>query len=183
VFGQIAGFLIDTVVAFFAYLLLARFLFQWLRVPFHNPVGEFIVAITNWMVVPLRRILPGIRGLDLATLLLAWLFVFGGIWLQVAIAGAQPSLLALAAVSVVDLARYMLHILVFAIVVLVVVSWVESHSPVTPVFDTLTRPFLRPLRRVLPPVGRFDLSPLVLLVIIQVLLIVLHALRSAAALL
>lgn len=67
-FAQIGVFLVDTVVAFFVFLLLARFHFQWLRVPFRNPVGEFVLATTSWLVVPTRRVVPGLAGLDLPTL-------------------------------------------------------------------------------------------------------------------
>ena len=69
--AQITIFLIDTVVTFFVFLLLARFHFQWLRVPFHNPIGEFVLATTSWLVMPVRRVIPGLRGLDIPTLLLA----------------------------------------------------------------------------------------------------------------
>ena len=179
--GQIASLLIDVVAAFFVFLLLARFHFQWLRVPFRNPLGEFILATTNWCVVPARRVIPGLAGLDLPTLLLAWLIQALGLWAQTAIAGALPGIAALAALAAVDLLRYSLYILVFAIIVQVVFSWVNPHAPFAPLFDLLTRPFLRPLRRIVPPIGSFDLTPLVLLVLIQVLLIPVGYLRLAAA--
>lgn len=180
-FGQIAIFLVDTVATFIVFLLLARFLFQWLRVPFRNPAGEFLLATTNWIVVPARRVIPGLAGLDLATLLLSWLLQFAGLWLQAGIAGAQPSILALAAVAVVDIVRYGIYILVFAVIVQAVLSWVNPYTPVGPAFDTLTRPFLRPLRRFIPPIANVDLTPLVLLVILQVLLIPIAHLRFMAA--
>src|SRR2546421_12340151 len=93
-FVQIATLLIDTVVAFLVFLLLARFHFQWLRVPFRNPMGEFVLAVTNWAVMPARRAIPGLAGLDLATLILAWAFQALGLWAQAAIVGAEPSALA-----------------------------------------------------------------------------------------
>ena len=83
-FVQIATFLVDNIVAFFVILLLARFHFQWLRVGFRNPVGEFVLATTSWIVMPLRRVIPGLAGLDLATLLAAWLLQCAGLWLRVA---------------------------------------------------------------------------------------------------
>lgn len=180
--GQIAIFLVDTVVTFFVFLLLARFHFQWLRVPFRNPVGEFVVVATNWAVRPARRILPPIAGLDVPTLLLAWVLQVAGLWVQAAIAGADPGVGAILAVAAVDLLRYSVYILVFAVIVQAVMSWINPYAPLAPVFDSLTRPFLRPLRRFIPPVGSFDLSPLVLLVLLQVLLIPLAHLRAAAGL-
>jgi len=181
---QIAELLVSAVTGFFVYLLLARFLFQWLRVPFRNAVGEFIVAATSWMVVPARRVIPPLAGLDLASLLLAWLVQVLALFLIYAIGsrgiGADPAALAivLSLVALVDLVRFTVFILVFALIVQAVLSWVSPYSPVAPLFDALTRPFLRPLRRVVPPLGGVDLSPLVLIVLLQVLLIPIDHLRG-----
>ena len=180
-FAQIATFLIDTIVSFLVFLLPARFHFQWLRVPFRNPMGEFLLATTNWAVMPARRVIPGLVGLDLATLLLAWGLQAVGLWAQATIAGAEPSALAILAIAAVDLVRYSVYILVFAVFVQVAISWINPDAPLGPLFDMVTRPFLRPVRRYVPPVGRVDLSPLVLLVILYVLLIPLAHLRIAAA--
>ena len=180
-FGQIGVYLVDTLFALFVSLLLARFHFQWLRVPFRNPVGEFLLAATNWMVLPARRVIPGLAGLDLATLLLAWIVQAGGLWALATIAGAQPDAAAVLAVAAVDVVRFSVYILVFAVFVQVAFSWINPHAPMAPFFDTITRPFLRPLRRFVPPIGRMDMTPLVLLVILYVLLIPLAYLRTAAA--
>jgi YggT family protein len=178
---QIAIFLVDTIATFFVFLLLARFHFQWLRAPFRNPAGEFVVAATNWAVKPARRVIPGVAGIDLATLLLAWIFQTAGLWAQVAIAGGQPAAAALVAVAAVDLLRYSVYFLVFALVVQAVLSWTNPYTPIGPVFDALTRPFLRPIRRLVPPIGGVDLTPLILVIVLQVLLIPLVHLRAAAA--
>jgi YggT family protein len=180
-FAQIATFLIDTIVSFLVFLLLARFHFQWLRVPFRNPMGEFLLATTNWIVIPARRVIPGLAGFDLPTLLLAWVLQALGLWAQAAIAGGEPSLAAIAAVAAVDLVRYSVYILVFAVFVQVAISWINPDAPLGPLFDMVTRPFVRPLRRFVPPVGRVDLTPMVLLVILYVLLIPLNHLRLAVA--
>ena len=128
-FAQIATFLIDTIVSFLVFLLLARFHFQWLRVPFRNPMGEFLLATTSWLVLPARRVIPGLAGLDLATLLLAWVLQALGLWAQASIMGSEPGALALAAVAGVDLVRYSLYILVFAVFVQVAISWVNPDAP------------------------------------------------------
>jgi len=88
-FGQIAIFLVDTVVTFFVFALLLRFHFQWLHVPFRNPVGEFVLLTTSWMVMPVRRFIPGLVGLDLSTLLLAWIIQALGLWIEAAIRGGD----------------------------------------------------------------------------------------------
>jgi len=177
---QIASFLVDNIVAFFVVLLLARFHFQWLRVGFRNPLGEFILATTSWIALPARRVIPSLAGLDLATLLAAWLLRGLGLWALAAIAGAQPGALALAAVALVDLARLSVYILIVAVFVLAVLSWVNPHAPVAPVFNAITRPFLRPIQRILPPVGGVDLSPLVLLLVLWVLLFLIDGLALEA---
>ena len=106
-----------------------------------------------------------------------------GLWLQAAILGAEPGALTVIVVALVDLVRYSLYILIFAVIVQAVLSWVNPYTPLAPAFDALTRPFLRPLRRFVPPVGGVDLTPLILMVILYVMLIVLNhmAPRIAAA--
>jgi YggT family protein len=179
--GQIALFLVDTIVTFFVFLLLLRFHFQWLRVPFRNPVGEFVLVTTSWMVMPARRVVPGLAGFDVPTLLLAWLVQALGLWLQASIGRVEPGLVGLLLVALVDLFRYSLYIMVGAVIIQVVFSWINPYTPAAPVLDALTRPFLRPLRRYVPPIASFDLTPLVLVVLVQIVLIVVWHLRPAVA--
>ena len=181
-FQQILQLLVEAVAGFFAFLLLARFHFQWLRAPFRNQAGQFVIAATNWAVAPARRVIPPLAGLDLASLLLAWLIQGLGLWAQAAIVGASPAVLPLVLVALVDLLRYSVYILVFALVLLVLLSWLgSSYSPLAPVFEALTRPFLRPIRRVVPPLANIDLSPLILILLLQIVLIAVWHLRAAAA--
>lgn len=186
--GQIVGFLVNTAAAFLVFLLLARFHFQWLRVPFRNPAGEFVLACTNWIVFPARRIVPALGGLDLATWLAAWLVQGFALYVTLTLRGwdAGPrigtALAALTALALVDLMRYSSYILIFVVIVQAVMSWVSPYHPFGAVFDAITRPFLRPVRRFVPPIANVDLSPLVLIVLLQVLLIPLehlHALLGA----
>ena len=171
--GQIGTYLVETVFGFFVLLLLARFHFQWLRVPFRNPVGEFVLATTSWMVMPVRRVIPGLAGFDLPTLLLAWVLQGLCVWAVLALRGIDPTVVYIVLRSALDLVRYRLYILVFAILMQVIFSWINPYAPLAPVFNAMTAPFLRPLRRFIPPLGNVDLTPLVLLVLIQILLIVL----------
>lgn len=177
---RIAALLIDVVVTFFVVLLLVRFHFQWLRVPFRNQVGEFVVALTNWIVRPARRVIPGIAGLDLATLLAAWVVQALGLWLLVLVAGVSAGVAALVAVAAVDLLRYSLQILLVVVIVQALLSWINPYTPLAPVMDAATRPFLRPLRRWVPPVSNFDLTPAILILILLIALIPIAELRDAA---
>jgi YggT family protein len=133
------------------------------------------------MVVPARRLVPAAAGLDLATLVLAFLVQGLGIAVSAAVRGAGSDPAALALVSALDLVRYSLHILVFALVVQVVLSWTSPYSPLAPLFQAITRPFLAPIRRFVPLLGGVDISPLVLLVVLQVLFIPLAHLRVGLA--
>ena len=177
---QIVHFLVETLAAFFVYLLLARFHFQWLRVPFRNQIGEFVVVTTNWIVQPARRLIPPLAGLDLASVVAAWLLQLIALVLLAALSRPAPGIAALAVVALIDLLRFSVYILSFAVVVQAILSWVNPETPLGPVFDALTRPFLRPLRRVLPPIANVDLSPFVLLIALQVLLIPIWYLRLLA---
>ena len=185
--AEIAQLLVDVVASLFVYLLLARFHFQWLRVPFRNPIGAFVVAMTDWIVRPARRVVPGLGGFDVATLFLAWLVQTLALWMLYLLKSADPGgagasvLPLLAVLALFDLVRYSLYILIFAVLVQVVLSWLNPYSPVAPIFNAMTRPFLAPIRRFVPPIANFDLSPLVLLVLLQVLLIALAHLRGLAA--
>jgi YggT family protein len=185
--SQILEFLIDSISGFFVFLLLTRFHFQWLRVSFRNQIGEFVIALTNWIVMPARRVIPGAAGLDLPTLIVAWLFqtatlavvyLLRGLDLSANLGGALAVLFALAGV---DLLRFSVYILIFALVVQAVLSWTNPHSPLGSTFDAIVRPFLRPIRRVVPPISNIDLTPLVLIVVLQVLLIPLAYARALIA--
>ena len=174
-FTDMGRFLIETLFGFFVYLLLLRFYMQWLRVPFRNPIGEFVAALTNWMVLPARRVIPGLFGLDLASLALGWLaemlMWLCLLWLRgLSLAGAPGMAFgALAALGALELVRLSLNLLIGVVIVQVILSWVNPHTPFAPVFGALTRPFYRVFQRFIPPIGNIDLSPLFVVIIAQVL--------------
>ena len=171
-------FLVQTLGNLFVVAALLRFLMQMFRVPFKNPFAQFIIAVTNFAVKPLRRLVPGFFGQDWASLLVAILVEFAvvviGYWLgdyPFALAGPRiwAIMLGLAAVQLASLAVYML---IGLTIVQAVLSWMNPYSPLMPVVSQLTEPFLRPLRRIVPTISNVDLSPLVLILIFQVVLIV-----------
>lgn len=178
---MIAGalhFLIQTLGNLFVVAVLLRFMMQLFRVPFRNPFAQFIVALTDFAVKPLRRVVPGFLGLDWACLLLAWLVelvvVIVGYWLDdfpFALAGSKvwPVMLGLAAVRLLSLTIYMI---IGLTLVRAVLSWVNTNSPLAPVIYELSEPFLRPLRRIVPMVANVDLTPMVLFVLCQLVLMV-----------
>ena len=185
--AQILEFLIDSVSGFLVFLLLARFHFQWLRVSFRNQLGEFIIALTNWIVMPARRVIPGLAGFDLPTLLVAWIIQAATLALIYMLRGydftgaSGGAIAVLFGLALIDLVRFSVYILIFALIVQAVLSWTNPHSPIGSTFDAMVRPFLRPIRRFVPPISNIDLSPLVLLVLLQVLLIPLAYGRTLVA--
>ncbi len=177
-------FLLDVLLQPFAAILLLRFHLQWLRAPLRNPVGEFVMVLTNFLVLPARRFIPAARGLDLATLLLALLvemLYLTGLWwtLSNPTHGVLlPGLLFLAIVKLLKVSLYLLMAAVFAQAIL---SWVNPYTPAAPLLAAATHRFLQPLRQIVPMIGNVDLSPLLLLIICQLILIVpIGALEQAA---
>ena len=172
--ADMTQFLLDVFVQGFAGVLLLRFLLQWLRAPLRNPIGEFVMALTDFLVLRTRRYIPSAMGLDSATLLLAFLFELIYLILSLWAQGYPfdhfplPGLLAL---GTVELVRLSVYFLMGALIVQAILSWVNPHTPLAPMLSAITQRFLRPLRRILPLVGNVDLSPLLLLVICQIVLL------------
>ncbi|NMG37028.1 YggT family protein [Azoarcus sp. TTM-91] len=176
--------ILNTVVGFITLMLLARFFMQWQRVSFRNQIGHFVVTTTDWVVRPLRRFIPGLFGLDMASLLPAWAFQTALVFIELVLRGVpladNPAsvLLGVWGLGLVELLRMMIY-LVFAIVLVsAVLSWVSPYSPAAPIVNALAEPFLRPFRRIVPTIANVDLSPLVLLLVLQILLMVLGNLRG-----
>jgi YggT family protein len=169
-------FIIHAVFGFFASLLLLRFWMQWCRVATRNPLSEFVQSLTNFMVLPARRVIPGLWGLDLATLFLAWLVLVIEMLLIVLVRGSLPGLGPSAGVilimALLMLVRMALYLAIGVIFLQVILSWVNPSSPVAPVASALTRPLLQPIQRIVPPIGNVDLSPLIALLALQLVLTV-----------
>jgi YggT family protein len=170
-------YVLETLVSLFALAALLRFFAQAFRASFRNPIAEFTLALTDWAVKPLRRVVPSIGGLDTASFLVAWLtlIVLWGVILGLTGYATMHNPLfwpVLAALALVKLIKLSLYLLMGVVFVQAALSWVSPYHPVRPFFDALCKPFLRPLQRVLPLIGGVDLSPLLLLIILQVLLMV-----------
>jgi YggT family protein len=174
---QALKLVVDVAFGLIVYALIARFLMQLLRAPFRNPIGQAVMALTDWIVKPLRRVFPGFRGVDWASLVAA--FVFQLLWLAAlqaifgrgfALDGAGIAYIVGA--SLLELVKSMLWLLIVVVIVQAVLSWVAPDGPLAGLLNAMTFPFLRPLRRELPPIGgALDLTPLILIVILQLVLI------------
>lgn len=164
---QIFSFLLDVIAGLLGGACLLRLYMQHQRVPFGNPIGRFVFALTDWLVLPLRKVLPAMRRWDTASLVAAYLIElaqFALLWAL--IGGGFENVFVLALFGLLRLA---ISTATAVVIVYAVLSWVQNDSPLSDIMDRLCAPLLRPIRRVVPLVGGIDLSPLVLLVILQVL--------------
>jgi len=173
---QAIVFLLDAVISFFCTLFLLRFMMQVMRVSFAGQLGNFIVALTNWAVKPLRRIIPGLGGLDWSSLFAAFALqlVMAGIIIglsnnlaTVDLVSLVPLLLWFALRALIQLAIY---IMIGALILQAVLSWVNPYSPLSAPAQQLTRPLLDPIRRFVPLISGIDLSPLIAILLLQLLL-------------
>ena len=164
-------FVISTVFQLYIMLVMVRFLLQWLRADFYNPISQFVVKATNPPLLPLRRIIPGWGGIDVAAIVLMILLQLVSLLLVLWLRGKGLALETLLLWSVAELLGMVFNIFMFAIIIQVVISWVNpgQYNPVTAVLANLTEPLLRPARRLLPPISGIDLSPLLVLLALQVL--------------
>ena len=181
---QIGNLLVESVFGFFIFLLLLRFYMQAFRAPFRNPAGDLVTALTNWMVRPARRFIPGLYGLDLSSLVLAWILETIMLLLLRLLVGAAATgsvIGKLMLIAVVDLARLSMYLLIGIVIVQVILSWVSTYNPLSGVLEALTRPFYAFFRRFIPTIGNIDLSPILILLAAQIAIIVLNQLMLSVA--
>lgn len=173
---QAIAFLLDAVASFFCTLFLLRFMMQAMRVSFAGQIGDFVVKLTNWAVKPLRGIIPGFAGFDWASLVaaLAVQLLLSGLLVGLAgpsigndIGSLGLTILWFAAKALLRLAVY---ILIGALILQAVLSWINPYSPLAAPAHQLTRPMLDPIRRVVPSISGIDLSPLIAILLLQVAL-------------
>ena len=174
---SIFNLIVDTIATLLAALLLLRFWMQAVRVRPPLSLSQFMFRVTDWLVLPLRRVLPGLGGYDWASLVGACLVALLSVALELAVRSVfalEPWLL----LSALSIAHWILYGLIILLFVEVIFSWVNPHAPLAPMVRAMNEPLMRPLRRFIPPIGGVDLSPLALLVVLQVAAIVLGHLQG-----
>ncbi|PWW45962.1 YggT family protein [Melaminivora alkalimesophila] len=177
---QILTYLLDVATGLLAGACLLRLFMQLQRVPFGNPVGRLVFALTDWLVLPLRKVVPPAGRWDVASLLGAFLLKLVQYLLLVLLLGGVVSLAWAPVMALFGTARVALMGLMVLVIAHALLSWVQVRSPIVDVVGRLCEPLLAPVRRVVPLLGGVDLSPLVLLVLLQVLMIVLTNLQAGA---
>ena len=174
-FSSALNFLLVTVFNLLTMLFLLRFFMQLFRVSFNNPLAYMVVSLTDFAVKPARRIIPSVGKIDLSTLFLALLTQFllqlSLIWLRdfpLSVAG-NLAWLGLIGMSFLGTLKIALDVFFYAILLQVILSWVNPNSPISGVLNSLTRPILAPIQRILPMASGIDFSPIVALIFLQML--------------
>jgi len=180
---QITSLLLEVAAGLVAGACLLRLYMQHQRIPMSsrsgNPMGRFIFALTDWLVLPLRRVLPAVGRWDLSSLGAAFLVQmaqFTVLWL---LSGMAAGLLSVAVLAAFGLVRMAIAGFTGLVIVYAILSWVQTRSAVGDLLERLVMPLLGPIRRFVPLAGGVDLSPLVLLVLLQIAGIVLGSLQVA----
>lgn len=177
---NVSTFLVDTLFTLYIAVVMLRLLLAWAKADFYNPISQFLVKATNPVLVPLRRVIPSIGQLDTASVVLALALKTLQLWLLTAIAGISIGIPGLIVAAVFQLLQLVIYIYIFSIIIQAILSWVAPTAqmygnPAAALLYSLNEPLLKPARRMLPDIGGLDLSPLVVIIGLNVLLIVLKS--------
>ncbi len=172
-------FIINTVTSLYLLVLSLRFWMPWLRADFRNPLAQGILRLTSPLVIPVRRIVPSFGRLDTATILVAFAIQYLTIVLLLLILGTSADIGPIAVTALVKLAVLSVYLFVYAIFIRIILSWISpgSFNPATAIITMLTEPVLRPFRRLLPPMGGFDISPIFAIILLIALTIVVNGFK------
>jgi YggT family protein len=172
--NQAIAFVIETVFNIFILTALVRFWMQALRAPARNPLAQFTMALTDFAVKPMRRILPGFFNLDIASLAVAWIAEVVLLAILSLLQGVEivngAALSVILFLALVKLVRLTVYIIMGAVLLQALLSWVNPYHPVAPFFEALTRPFLKPFQKAVPPIGGVDITPVLVLIACQLVL-------------
>jgi len=172
--NQAIAFVIETVFNIFILTALVRFWMQALRAPARNPLAQFTMALTDFAVKPMRRLLPGLFKLDIASLAVAWIAEIVLLAILSLLQGVEivsgAALSVILFLALVKLLRLTVYIIMGAVFLQALLTWVNPYHPVAPFFEALTRPFLKPFQRAIPPIGGVDITPVLVLIACQLVL-------------
>ncbi len=164
-------FLVKTVLGVYVTLLVLRFLLQWARADFHNPISQFVVKLTSPVLQPVRRLVPSIKGLDTSSLVVAWVIKALELMVLALLLGFSGVAWLAPFWAIPALVKLLINIFLFAIIIRVVLSWVnpDPYNPAFSLLGRLTDPLMVPAQRLLPPIGGIDLSPMVVMIVLVLL--------------
>lgn len=179
-------YLVQTLLGLFLIAMLLRFLLQLVRADFYNPISQFIVKLTNPLVLPLRAVIPGYAGIDFASLVLVLFLQMAGIALVFLLSqGAVPPLPSLIIGAVLGVVALLVQFYFFALLAMIILSWVAqgSRHPAILLLYQVTEPVMAPFRKLLPAMGGLDFSPIIVFILINVIQIVIRHMAAAVGVL
>ncbi len=172
-------FVINALTSLYLLVLLLRFWLPWLQADFRNPLAQGILRLTSPLVIPVRRIVPPIGRLDTATVLVAFIIQYVAVLLMLLVIGQTAGIAAITVTAIVKLVVLSINLFVYAIIIRIILSWIAqgTYNPATAIITTLTEPVLRPFRRMLPPMGGFDISPIFAIILLLATTIIVNGFK------
>lgn len=167
--GNSMMYLVETLFDIFIMIVMLRFLFQLFRADFYNPISQFLVKATNPLLRPLRRVIPGWGGIDMAGVVLLLALKFIENWLLVSMAGQGAGIAGVIVLSIAGIIELLIQIFTFAIFISILLSWIapRTYTPMTSLLHSLSEPMLEPARRIIPAIGGLDISPIAVFILLQ----------------
>ena len=175
--SQALYFIVKTLTQLYLLLLLLRFWLPWFGADFRNPISQGVMRLTSPLIVPLRRFVPSFGRLDSATVLITVAIEYLLILLLLMLRGISEDPISILIAAIFELAILSLNMMFFVILIRIILSWVSpgNYNPITAMLGTIAEPILRPFRRVIPPIGGLDISPIFAIVLLQAAVIILQS--------
>ena len=172
-------FVINALTSLYLLVLLLRFWLPWLQADFRNPLAQGILRLTSPLVIPVRRIVPPFGRLDTATILVAFIIQYIAVLLMMLVIGQTAGIAPIAVTAIVKLVVLSINLFVYAIFIRIILSWISQggYNPATAIITTLTEPILRPFRRLIPPMGGFDISPIFAIILLVAATIIVNGFK------
>lgn len=164
-------FIISTLFQLYAFAVMLRFVLQWVKADFYNPVSQFIVKVTAPVINPARRIIPGYKGLDISSLVVCYLVLMLSQTIVQALSGYSLTALSVSVLALADLVSLVINVFFYAILIQAIISWInpQGHNPINHLLYSICYPVLRPVQKLIPPVGGLDISPIFALLGLKVI--------------
>ena len=177
---NVINFLINIVVTLYIYAVIIRMILGLTHADMYNPFSQFIITITNPVLLPLRRWIPSYGRVDTAAIIVILFLKFFELFIQSLLLGKQVLLGSLIIPTIIGVINQVINLFIFSIIILVIISWIApfvqgQNNPLVSILRSITDPLLRPARKYIPPIGVFDLSPLVVLIALYCVYIFLNS--------
>ena len=168
--AQIGLLLVNTLAGFYMFIVVLRFLLQAVRADFHNPISQFVVKVTTPVLVPIRKVVPGFGGLDVAALVLLFILECIAITISIAMVGWPISVSNIAVWALLGGVGLFLKLYFWGVLIMIIASWIapQSYNPVLLLLRQLIDPVMEPIRKRMPDMGGLDLSPMAIMLVIMV---------------